>query len=78
MIVEPEFAPVKDLVELIVDLTGFEGEIRWDSSKPDGQPRRMLDTQRAEKEFGFKSKTGFHEGLKKTISYYKNHLKMEN
>jgi len=61
---------IKDLVELIAKLTGFKGEIVWDASKPDGQPRRMLDTSKAEKEFGFKAKTGFEEGLKKTIDWY--------
>jgi GDP-L-fucose synthase len=61
---------IKDLVKLIAKLTGFKGEIVWDSSKPDGQPRRMLDTSRAEKEFGFKAKVGFEEGLKKTIDWY--------
>jgi GDP-L-fucose synthase len=48
----------------------FKGEIRWDTSKPDGQPRRRLDTSRAEKEFGFRAKTNFEEGLKKTIDWY--------
>ena len=62
---------IKDLVELIVKLTGFKGKIVWDTSKPDGQPRRMLDTSKAEKEFGFKSKINFEEGLKKTIDWYK-------
>ncbi|MDP3040974.1 MAG: NAD-dependent epimerase/dehydratase family protein, partial [Deltaproteobacteria bacterium] len=61
---------IKDLVELITKLTGFKGEIIWDTSKPDGQPRRYLDTSKAEKEFGFKAKTNFEEGLKKTISWY--------
>ncbi|MCK4225939.1 GDP-L-fucose synthase [candidate division WOR-3 bacterium] len=61
---------IKDLVTLIVELTGFEGEIRWDTSKPDGQPRRMLDTSRARKKFGFEAKTDFREGLKKTIEWY--------
>jgi GDP-L-fucose synthase len=55
---------------LIAKFTGFKGEIVWDTSKPDGQPRRMLDTSRAEREFGFKAKTKFEEGLKKTISWY--------
>ena len=63
---------IKDLVELIVKLTGFEGDIAWDTSKPDGQPRRMLDTSRAEKEFGFKAKTGFEEGLRRTIEWYRD------
>ena len=65
---------IKDLVELIAKLTEFKGKIVWDTSKPDGQPRRMLDTSKAEKEFGFKAKTGFEEGLKKTIEWYnENH-----
>ena len=63
---------IKDLVELIVRLTDFKGEIRWDETKPDGQPRRMLDTTRAEIEFGFKAKTNFEEGLKKTIDWYRS------
>jgi GDP-L-fucose synthase len=62
---------IKDLVDLIVRLTGFKGKIIWDTSKPDGQPRRCLDTSKAEKEFGFKAKTNFEEGLKKTIEWYK-------
>lgn len=61
---------IKDLVELIAKLTGFEGKIVWDTTKPDGQPRRRLDTSKAEKEFGFKAKTSFEEGLKKTIDWY--------
>jgi len=61
---------IKDLVELIARLTGFKGKILWDTSKPDGQPRRMLDTSNAEKGFGFKAKTSFEEGLKKTIDWY--------
>jgi GDP-L-fucose synthase len=62
---------IRDLVELIAKLTGFKGKIVWDSSKPDGQPRRMLDTSKAQSEFGFKSKTPFKEGLKSTIEWYK-------
>lgn len=61
---------IKNLVEMICKLMNFKGEIRWDSSKPDGQPRRRLDTSRAEKEFGFKAKTNFEEGLKNTINWY--------
>jgi len=61
---------IKELVDLIAELTGFEGEIMWDTSKPDGQPRRMLDVSAAEREFGFKAKVGFEEGLKKTIEWY--------
>jgi len=58
-------------VELIVKLTGFKGEIVWDTSEPDGQPRRMLDTSRVQKEFGFRAKTSFEEGLRDTIEWYK-------
>ena len=65
---------IKDLVDLIVRLTGFKGKVTWDTSKPDGQPRRMLDTTLAEKEFGFRSKTPFGDGLKKTINWYLNNL----
>jgi len=61
---------IKNLVELIAKLTGFKGEIVWDTSKPDGQPRRMLDISKAQNEFGFKAKTPFEEGLKKTIEWY--------
>lgn len=61
---------IKELAELIKKLTGFKGKIVWDISKPDGQPRRKLDTTRAKKEFGFKSKTDFSKGLKETIGWY--------
>ena len=61
---------VRDLVELIVELTGFKGEIRWDSTKPDGQPRRALDTTRARERFGFMARTPFKEGLRLTIDFY--------
>ena len=64
--------PIKDLAEKIKDLIGYKGDILWDSSKPDGQPRRCLDVSRALKEFGFKAKTNFDEGLKKTIQWYIN------
>ena len=62
---------IKDLVSLIADLMGFQGKIIWDHSKPDGQPRRMLDTTRARDEFGFTARTSFHEGLMKTIEWYR-------
>ncbi|MEN6317418.1 MAG: GDP-L-fucose synthase [Syntrophaceae bacterium] len=62
---------IKDLVDLIVELTGFKGKIVWDTTKPDGQPRRMLDTTKAFNEFGFKAKTDFREGLRKTIEWYR-------
>ena len=61
---------IKDLVTIIASLTGFKGEILWDATKPDGQPRRCLDTGRAYHEFGFKAATGFEQGLKKTIDWY--------
>ena len=61
---------IKELSELIMKLTGFKGKIVWDSTKPDGQPRRKLDTTKAKKEFGFSSKTSFEAGLEKTIDWY--------
>lgn len=61
---------IKYLVGKIAGLMDFKGEIRWDASKPDGQPRRMLDVSKAEKEFGFMARTSFDEGLKKTIEWY--------
>ena len=62
---------IRDLVTLIAELTGFQGKITWDAAKPDGQPRRMLDTGRAFREFGFRAKTGFRDGLEKTIGWYR-------
>ncbi len=68
---------IKDLVKLLVKLMNFKGKIVWDKTKPDGQPRRMLDTSKAYKEFGFKAKTKFEEGLSKTIDYFvKNYKKL--
>ena len=61
---------IKELVELIAELMDFKGEIVWDATKPDGQPRRMLDVSRAEKLFGFKAKTKFRDGLRATIDWY--------
>ncbi|OIO47147.1 MAG: GDP-fucose synthetase [Parcubacteria group bacterium CG1_02_39_15] len=63
---------IKDLVETICRLMDFKGEIRWDISKPDGQPRRRLDVSRAEKEFGFRAQTNFEIGLQKTIEWYRS------
>ena len=63
---------IKDLAKLISELTDFKGKVIWDKTKPDGQPRRRLDTKKAEKEFGFRAKTDFKEGLKKTIDWYKS------
>jgi GDP-L-fucose synthase len=66
---------IKNLAEMIVRLTGFSGKLVWDTSKPNGQPRRMLDTQKAKEYFGFQAKTTFEEGLRKTIDWYrKNQL----
>jgi len=61
---------IRDLVELIVKLTGFEGKIVWDKSKPDGQPRRALDVSRAREYFGFEAQTNFEQGLRNTIDYF--------
>lgn len=63
---------IKELTEHIATLMEFKGEIRWDATKPDGQPRRTLDVARAEQEFGFKAKTDFTEGLRNTIDWYLN------
>jgi GDP-L-fucose synthase len=65
---------IHDLVMLIKDLTGYSGEIRWDTTKPDGQPRRCLDVSRASREFGFEAKMPFREGLKNTIRWYQDSL----
>jgi GDP-L-fucose synthase len=61
---------IRDLVALIAELTGFKGRVVWDTARPDGQPRRMLDTTRAFAEFGFRARTGLREGLAKTIAWY--------
>ena len=66
---------IRELVDLIIELTGFDGKVVWDTSRPDGQPRRMLDTEKAYKEFGFTAKTGFRGGLKKAIEWYRKVLK---
>jgi len=66
---------IKDLVEIIAHVTGFEGEIRWQRSKPDGQPRRQLDTTRAYEKFGFRSGTSLEDGLRKTIDWYESGTK---
>lgn len=62
--------PIRDLVSLIVDAVGFEGEIRWDTTKPDGQPRRGVDGSRARELFGFSARTSFAEGLARTVEWY--------
>ncbi|MEG4270883.1 MULTISPECIES: GDP-L-fucose synthase [unclassified Microcoleus] len=64
---------IRDLVETICELMGFEGEIVWETDKPNGQPRRCLDTQRAKEKFGFAAEVEFNEGLKNTIEWYRQH-----
>jgi GDP-L-fucose synthase len=64
---------IRELVELIVRLTGFHGDVRWDASKPDGQPRRALDTSRAHELFDFEANTSFEDGLRRTIAWYEQH-----
>jgi GDP-L-fucose synthase len=64
---------IRDLAELIAELTGFTGRLAFDRTKPDGQPRRMLDVTRAERRFGFKATTDFHAGLRRTIEWYRAH-----
>jgi len=66
---------IKELANLICKLMNFKGKIKWNTSKPDGQPRRMLDTSRAKKEFGFQATTNFKKGLKNTINWYLTHCK---
>jgi len=61
---------IRQLAETIADLVGFQGELRWDTSKPNGQPRRQLDTSRAENKFGFRAHTSFQDGLRKTVEWY--------
>jgi len=65
--------PIRQLVEIMVELIGYEGEIRWDTSKPDGQPRRGVDGSRAEKEFGFVASTSFEVGLARTLEWFLAH-----
>jgi len=61
---------IRELASLIAELAGYKGKIVWDTSSPDGQPRRCLETSRAKKEFGFEAKTDFVKGLKRTIDWY--------
>lgn len=69
---------IKDLTELIARLSGFSGKIKWDKSKPDGQPRRQLDTSKAMNEFGFKAETDLETGLSKTIDWYRENRRFLN
>ncbi len=64
---------IRDLAEKIVELVGYEGEIVWDSSQPDGQPRRCLDTRRAEERFGFRASMSLADGLRQTIDWFESH-----
>src|SRR3989338_1767236 len=68
---------IEDLIRKIVRLTEFSGEIVWDNSKPDGQPRRRLDTSKAKKEFGFEAKIDMATGLKRTIQWYRNYIGLD-
>jgi GDP-L-fucose synthase len=63
---------IRDLAELVAELTGFAGEIRWDTSKPNGQPRRRLDTTRAEELFGFRARVPLREGIERTVAWYRS------
>jgi len=63
---------IKELAETVKKLVGYEGEITWDVSRPNGQPRRCLDTSKAKEQFGFVAKTLLEEGLKKTYNWYVN------
>ena len=65
---------IKELLGIVTRLTGFEGKIVWDTTKPNGQPRRKLDTSRAKQEFGFQAQTPFEEGLQRTIDWYIDHF----
>jgi GDP-L-fucose synthase len=65
---------IREAAELISELSGFRGELRWDAGKPDGQPRRCLDVTKAEREFGFRAQTDFRAGLIKTIEWYREHV----
>ena len=64
---------IRDLADLVAELTGFGGEMRWDTSKPNGQPRRLLDTTKAAERFGFRAHTSLRDGLERTIAWYREH-----
>jgi GDP-L-fucose synthase len=68
-----EELPIRDLVGLIAAATGFAGEVRWDATKPDGQPRRRVDPGRAASAFGFKAQVPFTDGLRRTVEWYLAH-----
>jgi GDP-L-fucose synthase len=63
---------IRDLTDTIADICGFHGRVIWDTSKPNGQPRRCLDTSRAERLFGFRARTAFRDGLQRTVAWYRD------
>jgi GDP-L-fucose synthase len=65
---------IRELAELVAELTGFDGEIVWDTTMPNGQPRRSLDSSRARTEFGFEARTSLREGVERTIAWYRDHV----
>jgi GDP-L-fucose synthase len=65
---------IRELVRMIAEITGFTGAIRWDTTRPNGQPRRSLDTSRAERAFGFRAQTDFRDGLRRTVDWYRQAL----
>jgi len=69
---------IRELLKLICSLTEYRGTVRWDATKPDGQPRRCLDTTRAEAEFGWRAKTPLRDGLRKTIAWYEEEVRSES
>jgi GDP-L-fucose synthase len=62
---------IRDLAHVVAKLTGFQGRIVWDATKPNGQPRRCVDTSRAERWFGFRARTSFEDGLRRTVEWYR-------
>jgi nucleoside-diphosphate-sugar epimerase len=69
--------PIRELVELIAELTHFEGDIKWDTTKPDGTPRRYMNIEKAQRLFGFKAKVQLGEGLQKTINWYLKEIRFQ-
>jgi GDP-L-fucose synthase len=69
---------IRDLADLVAELTGFDGELRWDTSKPNGQPRRLLDTSKAAELFGFRASMPLRDGLERTIAWYREHALSTN
>lgn len=69
---------IRELAEMICDLSGYKGSLLWDKSKPDGQPRRCLDTTRAQKHFGFTAQTSLEEGMRETIDWFENSFRQSN